>query len=198
NPIIITPSWLALKNLIREEESTNANVDVIHNDLVQYDLDWVSLRITRKRCEFRTIKTPYFDTVKDLASSIFQILKETPIHSIGINHIFELRLPDEKIYYQFGNQLTNLEIWKDDLSDARLMNLEIIETSRKDSLQGRYRVRISSTGESSKYGVRIDINDHLDFEGDSSSAVKFLLSNWENSFERSSKTVSNFIDKMNL
>ena len=126
NPVIISPAWLTLKNLIREEEAINAKVDVIHNEIVQYDLDWVLVTLNKKRCEFRSSKVPYFDAVRDLAASIFKILKETPITSVGLNHIFELILPDEETYYRFGAKLTDLRLWENDLVDPRIMNLEIL------------------------------------------------------------------------
>lgn len=198
NPVIISPHWLALKELIREEEATNANVGVIHDDLVQYNLDWVSIEITRKRCEFKTSKTPYFDMVRDLASSIFQILRETPIASLGMNHIFELKMPSKEKYHQIGAELTNLSIWDDNFKSPKLMNLEIVESERYDEFKGSYRVRISPTGGAIKFGVRIDINDHISINSESETAYEVLLSNWDNSFKKSEKITSKFIEKIKI
>lgn len=198
NPIIITPAWLVLKGLIREEEAENATVGVLLNNLVQYDLDWVSINITRDRCEFKTSKTPYFDAVRDLASSIFILLKETPIRFLGLNHIFELRMPNEDLYYTFGTQLTNLNIWDDELNDPRMMSLEITEEVRKDKINGRYKIRISPTGTNIKFGISIDINDHLTINGSAKSASELLVSHWENSLHRAQKVTSKFLEKLEL
>jgi len=198
NPVIISPFWLAHKGLIREEEAENAEINVIHNDVVEYNLGWVHIAINRKRCEFNTSKSPYFDAVRDLATSVFKILKETPIYSIGINHIFDLRLPDEKVYYNFGAQLTNLDIWSDGLDDPRIMNLEVIEMKRKDGLKGRYRIRISPTDKKIQYGISININDHFELEKESSDASGLLISQWENSFKRAGSVSVQFIEKLNL
>ena len=198
NPLIVTPFWLAMKGLIREEEAINANVTVIHHDLVRYNLDWIDIVINRKRCEFRTSKSPYFEAVRDLASSVFLILRETPINSIGINHIFELKLPDEKTVYNFGAQLANLDIWKDDLNNPRIMNLEIIENNRTDGYDGHYRVRVSPTGTEIPYGVVVNINDHINLLEDHQVASELITSHWEASFKRANKVVSSFLDKLEL
>jgi len=123
NPVILQPFWLANKNLIREDEASNANVEIIHNDIVKFDLDWVVIEITKNRCQFRTNKSPYFEAVKDLATSVFRILKETPIKALGINHVFDLSLRNAEEYYEFGNVLTPLNIWSDSLNKPRLLNL---------------------------------------------------------------------------
>ena len=38
NPVILQPFWLANKGLIRESEATNAKVEVIHNEVVKFEL----------------------------------------------------------------------------------------------------------------------------------------------------------------
>ena len=197
-PIIITPAWLALKGLIREEESENAKVSMIHNSLVEYELDWVSLTITQNRCEIKTFKTPYFDALRDLASSIFVILKETPIYFLGLNHVFELIMPNEDVYYKFGAQLTNLNFWDDELSDPRIINLEIFEKIRKDKMNGSYKVRISPSETNIKFGISITVNDHLDVNGITENASELLVSHWENSLSRSQKVTSKFLKNLEL
>jgi hypothetical protein len=105
NPVILQPFWLLNKGLIREEEAKNAKVGVIHNEIVKYELDWVGIEISKQRCEFKTTKSPYFYPMRDLAISVFKILRETPLKALGINHIFDFQLPSAEnimilaIYY---------------------------------------------------------------------------------------------------
>ena len=60
NPSIFHPSWLASKNLIQEEEAQNAKIDVVMNELSRFQLgDWLDVEVSRNRCEFKTMKSPY-------------------------------------------------------------------------------------------------------------------------------------------
>ena len=69
NPSIFQPFWLASKNLIQEEEAKNAKIDVVMNELSRFQLgEWLSVEVSRNRCEFKTMKSPYFSPMKDLAS----------------------------------------------------------------------------------------------------------------------------------
>jgi hypothetical protein len=81
NPVIIQPFWLASRKLIREQEAQNAHVEIIHNELVKFELDWVSIEITKNRFEAKSSQEPYFDPMRDLCVGIFEFLRETPIKS---------------------------------------------------------------------------------------------------------------------
>ena len=202
NPVIIQPYWLLNKGLIREEEASNAKVGVIHNEIVKYELDWVGIEISKQRCEFSTTKSPYFDPTRDLGVNVFKILKETPIKSIGINHIFDLKLPNAEAYYEFGNTFCPLQNWEESLKEPRLLVLEILEKERKDGLKGQYRIRITPADPKILYGVTVNINDHYDLElgqtGTNMEIVKKLEKNWANSVNRAKKTVENILIKTNL
>jgi hypothetical protein len=201
NPVIMQPFWLLNKGLIREEEASNAKVSVIHNEIVKYELDWVGIEISKQRCEFTTTKSPYFDPMRDLATSVFKILRETPIKSFGINHIFDLKLPSPEKYYEFGNILCPLNNWEESLKDPRLLQLEILEKERKDGIKGHYRIRITPADPRIIYGVTVNINDHFDIEhgqtGTNIEVVKKLSENWNNSITRAEETVLNILQKTN-
>jgi len=202
NPVILQPYWLHSKDLIREEEAKNAKVGIIHTEIVKYELDWVSFEISKQRCEFKTNKAPYFDPIKDLASSVFKILKETPIKSLGINHIYDLSLPNQDAYYEFGNILSPLKIWRDSLNDPRLLQLEIFEKDRKDNQEGQYRVRVTPTDENITNGVTVNINDHFDLNnnqnGINMEMVNCLEQNWTNSITRAKDIVEQLLSKTKL
>lgn len=188
NPIILQPFWLQGKGLIRESEAENAKVEVIHNEIARFALDdWAKIEITKERCEFKSSKEPYFEPLKDLASSIFKILRETPIRALGINHIYDLRMPDEDSFIRLGYFLTPLNVWEGNLDNPRLLNLEIFEAQRKDGEKGNRRVRINSSDQKIQYGVVVNVNDHFDLniDGKKSNAVTLLEDKWKESFVQS-------------
>lgn len=132
NPIILQPFWLQSKGLVRESEAENAKVEVIHNEITRFELDdWAKIEITKERCEFKSSKEPYFEPLKDLAASIFKILRETPIRALGINHIYDLKMPNENMYNGLGSFLTPLGLWEENLENPKLLNLEIFEAKER-------------------------------------------------------------------
>jgi len=200
NPVILQPFWLSSKGLIREDEAITAEVKIIHNEIVKFELDWVSVEISKQRCEFKTNKSPYFEILKDLSLGVFKILRETPIKSLGINHIFDLALRSQESYYQFGDKLAPLQNWTDILNDPRLLILEILEENRKDGYKGRYRVRVTPSDHNKPFGISVNINDHFKLEdhekGTDMEMVKVLETNWENSLKRSKSVTQSLLNKI--
>jgi hypothetical protein len=190
NPAIAQPFWLASKKLIREQEAQSALVEVIHDEITKFKLDWLNVEVTRERFELKTSQEPYFEPMKDLAISIFRVLSETPIKALGINHLKYFALTDEKAYYEFGNKLAPLNNWNDFISNPKMMNLEIIESKRKDGLNGSFRIRIqpSDIKLATQYGVLINVNDHYGLENNSKGRngemINILGENWQKSVER--------------
>ena len=199
NPVIFQPFWLSSKNLIREDEATNAKIEIIHNEIVKIELDWLNIEVTRNRCMFKSSKVPYFDPLKDLTVGIFKILNETPIKKVGLNHIYDLSLKNKEQYYSFGSCLTPLKYWDDDLKGPRLLQLEIIENERKDGQNGSRRIRISpSSDQTIPFGVSIDVNNHFDLnsEGSKIDFISLLEKNWSISFSQTKKMIENVLKKI--
>lgn len=200
NPAIVQPFWLASKKLIRDQEAQDADVEVIHNEITKYDINWASFEITSNRFEIKSSQDPYFEPLKDLSVSIFRILKDTPIDAVGINHLKYFALPDEKRYYEFGNALAPLKNWSPLLNSPRLLNLDIIENERIDKLKGQYRVSIRPTDIklSTPYGVLVSINDHFSKNTQSLGAneiVDIVNDNWVQSDKRAEEVI-NVLDKI--
>lgn len=201
NPVIIQPFWLAHKGLIQETEGENAKVEIIHNEIVKFDLEWASIEITRNKFQIRTTKESFFEVTKDLAGGVFRILKDTPLKNLGINHIFHFRL-DETKYIKLGKVLAPFENWKDVLSDPKLLHLEMTEEQRRDNLKGHYRIRITPSELIRQYGVSLNINDQFNKQNDrlvgSSEMVDSLNHNWKSSLERAKITSTNLWKNLNL
>lgn len=200
NPVIFQPSWLANKELIQETEGEKAKIDIIHNEISKFDLSWASIEVTRQRFVIRTSKEAFFETAKDLAYSIFALLKETPLKHIGINHIFHYELNDEE-YVKIGDKLAPFSNWNNILKDPRLIKIEMTENERNDSFQGHYRVRVTPSELIKNNGVSISINDHFNVVtklSRSKEAIKILSQAWENSLKRAKKTQTELWKNLNM
>ena len=201
NPVIIQPFWLAHKKLIREQEAQTAKVEIIHQEIVRYSLDWVNIEITKDKFTLSSKQEPFFEPLKDLVTSIFSILTETPLRAIGLNHLKHFAIPDKTKHYQFGNILAPLSNFKDSFEEPRLLNLEIIEQPRKDAFKGTIRARIYPSDMKLSFGVAIDINDHYDISSEKNNSanemVKILTNQWSFSLKKSEEIVENIWSKIN-
>ena len=203
NPSIIQPFWLAEKELIREGEADSAKIELIHNDLVRFELDWVRFEIVKQRFELRSSKEPYFEAVRDLAISIFEILKETPLNAVGINHIKNFSLRTEKEYNDIGNRLAPFKNWNNFFSDPKLLQLEMVDLKRKDKLYGNFRVKVSASDANLniRYGVAFNINDHYTIspgsKGRNGEIVKILSEQWKLSMENATEVIESVWTKLN-
>jgi hypothetical protein len=204
NPVIIQPFWLLEKKFIRELEAIDASLEIIHNEISKFDLKWVTIEVTKERCQFRTSMESHFELVRDLAINIFEVLKETPLKSLGINHEFHLALPHDEQYYNFGNNLVPLKNWDGFLNDPKLLNLEIVEANRKDGLNGLLRIKIQPSDQDlpSKNKIMIAINDHFTIDknkgetGRKSEMINILKSEWRASFERVDSIIEEIWNKV--
>jgi hypothetical protein len=200
NPIIFQPFWLSSKGLIREDDAKGAKVEIIHNEIVRYQMDVVSVEVTRNKCEFKTAKEPYFDSLRDLAIGTFKVLLETPIRSFGINHVYDLSLQSQEKYYSFGSRLTPLNYWNDELKDPRLLSLEIYEKDRADGQNGSRRIRITPSDQNVSFGVIININNHYNLSpnGKMLEFLQLLERNWNNSFSQSKLIVEKLLNRIDF
>lgn len=204
NPIIIQPFWLANKKLIREQEAQGAKVEIMHNEIVKYSLDWLKIEATRNRIEFKTSQEPFFEPLRDLVISLFEILSEAPVHAIGVNHLKYFALPDKDRYFEFGNRLAPLKNFNNSLNNPRMLALEILEQKRKDKINGTYRIRIqpSDIKLSTEFAVLININDNMMLEPGQShregNMLKIFASNWVNSRERATEAIENIWKNVNV
>ena len=58
NPKIFQPAWFAVQGLIRQQEAEEANVEIIHPDVVSFSLEWLALQVTRERFAISTTQSP--------------------------------------------------------------------------------------------------------------------------------------------
>lgn len=200
NPSIFHPYWLASKDLIQEEEAKNAKIEIVMNELSRFQLgEWLNIEVSRNRCDFKTMKKPYFYPMFDLAINIFKILGETPIKAVGINNVYDLSLKDAESYYKFGDVLAPLSNWDTALTSPKLLNIEIIE-SRESGSPFFKRVRLSPSEPELKvnFGINFNINNHFNLEPNSNGykASQLVEDKFDYCAANSKEIVSNILSKI--
>jgi len=195
NPIIITPQWLALKQLIRESESEDARIELIHPDITRFELDWFKFEAQHAKLEFTCTKESHFVSLKDLVLSIFAILKETPITAVGLNHTCHFSLRSVEEYINFGYWLSPVKQFSDVLKDPRLIQITFLETGNPSNEAGTLKVQIlPSDVMTDRKSVMFVHNLHFD-EGSLKKAdwlINLIIQKWDESFDR----VRKFNDKI--
>lgn len=163
NPVIFQPYWFATKKLIREEEGTNATINIIHPTICQFQLDWATFSIEQDKFSVIATNESYFESVKDLIISTFDILKETPIWALGINHTYNFKVDNEDQYKKFGQWLYNYQIWKSNIEEGGgLLTLEIFRPKKENGDFGTQRIRVTPSDlHFSRLGISIDFNNHI-------------------------------------
>jgi hypothetical protein len=194
NPIIIQPSWLVHKGLIRESEGTGSETDIIHNEVTRFDLGWGNLEISRQRFMIRTTDESSFSVAKDLTVSIFNILKETPVKYLGINHVLHYELNANQ-YDDLGNKLAPFGNWEGFMKNPKLIQLEMQELPRKDGLPGHYKIRLGVSELIKLYGVSVNINDQYNATAASFGTTE-LISHLNNSMESSLDRATDACDQL--
>ena len=200
NPSIFHPYWLASKDLIQEEEAKNAKIEIVMNELSRFQLgEWLNIEVSRNRCDFKTMKKPYFYPMFDLAINIYKILGETPIKAVGINNVYDLSLKDAESYYKFGDVLAPLSNWDTALTSPKLLNIEIIE-SRESGSPFFKRVRLSPSEPELKvnFGINFNINNHFNLEsgGNGYKASQLVEEKFDACAESSKEIVFNILSKV--
>ncbi len=194
NPVILQPFWLANKKLIREQEAESAKIEIIHNDIVKFSLDWAEIQISNSRFEIKSSKEPYFEAIKDLAISIFRHLKETPIRQLGINHLKHFNLNEDEIL-KLERILTPMNNWSSLIRHPKLARIEIVEAPREDEFKGNKRLAIQRSDQLSS-GILINLNDHYTVKesesGRDGEIFRILASVWESSKFLSNEITNNF------
>jgi len=111
NPQIFQPAWFASEKLIRKEESDNAKIQLIHPQIVIFDLEWLRLNVDTNIFVATTKQEPSFELLRDLISGTFQILHHTPINQMGLNMEMHFKMPSEDDCHAIGDRLTPKEPW---------------------------------------------------------------------------------------
>lgn len=199
NPKIIQPFWLSSKALIGEKDAEDAVIELIHSEIAKFNLTWVDVLVQQSRFELKSSQEPYFEAIRDLFIGIFGKLQETPIKSLGINHIMHFSARDDQEMFNIGNNLVPLSNW-DMLKNPRVLNLEIVENERRDGLNGKIRIKIQPSDLliGSNMGFSININDHYSFSEKISTneILRIFANQWEKSFDLAKDIVTNLEEKL--
>ena len=200
NPIIFSPVWFAKNDLIRTEEAEKADPQIIHPDIVSFNLDWLRLQVTKDRFFVETVKEP-FEVLRDLVLGTFKLLRHTPIQMLGVNQNLHIRIESEEKWHKIGHLLSPKEVWNKILNNPGLLKLRVVESERRDGLKGIIAIELEPSKRVHP-GLYILINDHYEVKDAANSlgcdeVIDMLSSNWETSINRGYEMVATLLETIN-
>jgi hypothetical protein len=211
NPLIFRPEWLRDKEIVVGSDFDGISVDIIHPEVVSLRVPWGQLLVEREKFSIMALQEPAV-RVQDLFVKCFQVLPETPITAVGLNHEVHFAVSTEEARDRVGDTLAPKEFWRDfvtrDGAKAGGMRSLIMEQAflvdgrmtRKDGLTGHIHVRV----EPSKYpglrlGIFVSVNDHYDLVKDSRpsdgrTAAEVAFNRWEKSLKESDRLIDRIME----
>lgn len=199
NPKIFQPAWFASQDLLRNEEAQDAEIQIVHQALVDFSLEWLKVQVHQDRFSAGTHQSPYYTPLKDLVVGTFRILRHTPIRMLGINCDYHFPIGSEDRWHAFGHKLTPKEIWSKILDKPGMRSLTI-EGMRPDQHIGKIAVRVEPSRRI-QHGVFITINDHYEVKETDSplgcdKIIDILAESWEVSVSRCNQIVSGILEEI--
>lgn len=175
NPAIFHPEWLLRYKLISKDDHKGAKVEIVHNELSKFSLEWLSIDVLHEKFVARTDDSSYFDAIRDLMCSILKILEHMPINQMGMNIDLSYKINDEALWHKIGDNLVPKGYWEA-LPERVGMKDVHVESPRPDDLKGFIRVKVTPIrGEYN--GVHFGVNNHIELKG--YNAYNVLSDNWE-------------------
>jgi hypothetical protein len=187
NPTIFQPSWLANQGLIRPQEAEAANIQVIHHQVAQLEVEWLQMGITTDRFQATTSQEPYYEPLRDLVIGIFSLLTQTPLKFLGINRNFHYQLESEDAWNRVGDRLVPKQDWEEILERPGMLSLSV-QGKRPDDLQGYIRVKVEPSARV-QFGVFVEINNHYilssaESPASAKEAITIISEHWSQSMQR--------------
>jgi hypothetical protein len=114
NPLIFQPSWFAREGLISEEARDAAELRMVHPQVVDFSLGWVSLQVTQDTFLALVSSSAEYDRLRDLLYGAFGILRHTPVTSAILgwsrHYRYETQEAAEAVVRRLGLTSTATEV----------------------------------------------------------------------------------------
>jgi hypothetical protein len=195
NPQILQPAWLAGHDLLREQESENAKIGIVHPDVIAFETEWLTLEVTRDRFAISTLQEPY-DSLRDLLAGVLTLLPHTPVEAVGLNLSRHYRMQSEETWHELGHRLAPPENWSTTLTAPGMRSLTM-QGQRTDGRVGHVRIQVEPSGRV-PIGVYISTNDHYQRPGSEQPAgalwvIELLKDKWMESYTMASQAADSLL-----
>lgn len=208
NPAIFSPYWFEKYKIIASK-AEDADVQLIHPEVVSFRTDWLSLSSDKNSFTIATSEAPWVRCLDLVEQTFGDFLSHTPITQLGINRNIEFPSTMEKNEV-VGHLLAPKKPWGDwgsqiskgvagNHGGMRNVTMEIRDL--EDREKGHVRASVSPS-EGNNHGVVVSINDHYEFSNvlsdstlGATQAMETLSQNFMASMDRSA-SITNQVMKL--
>ena len=85
NPSIFHPLWFSANGLLPEEETSEAEISVIHKAIASFKVGKLQIQVDESRLGLTAFESSQGPILRDLAIGTLSILEHTPLKAVGIN-----------------------------------------------------------------------------------------------------------------
>ncbi|MGR9106825.1 MAG: hypothetical protein ACU843_07830 [Gammaproteobacteria bacterium] len=205
NPKIFHPEWFIRKGIVEEWDYTNDEIVNIP------DLSKITfpgnryLTVFLNKFILRSTLASENLGLKDLVTSTFATLRETPIDQMGMNYTSTIKISSTNHWSRFGIELAPKKCWQEalsyfnDLDAIKKGELGLWEMTmnlpRSDDLPGYIRPKIAVQPPSSNRTLLFSINNHVNIdESNAITMARILKDHWENSLFFAKSLISDIMD----
>lgn len=175
------PLWFADQGLIRNKEAGLAKTQIMDQQFLVFDLEWLHIEVTPDRFTAITAHESYFEIVRDLIIGTFKILEHTPLVMLGIN--YDVHVPhDSTLSWQdIQGRIVNKELIGNVFNAPKLQSIVFEDIRDYNRYTGVHVVKIEPSVKL-EYGIYFGTNDHYKLQDErpkgSKAIVSILESEW--------------------
>lgn len=201
NPRILQPAWLAAQGLIREAESENAEVRIVHEQIVSFGLEWANLEVDHDQLAVTsTPKSGTPEQVRDLALGAIEILDHTPIYNVGFQFFGHYAMENQAARDELGWTLVPPVPFEKQLASVGMRSLQMAGRRSAEDTEGNgVMVTVEPSAHFAPSGVYLAVLDQYDVAESSepnvgsSFAVDCIKSQWDTSLKRAESIISEIL-----
>jgi len=196
NPAIFQPQWFAKQELLPQAEADNANVEIIHPQVCQFDTERFMLQVTPDRLTAITKPNAVDAPLRDLISGTFYTLEHTPIQAIGLNRQMHFQMHSEEAWHRVGDKLVPKDVWNEAYKGRPGMrNLNVLYPASSPD-EPAVTVIVQPSVQITPHGVYFEVNFHFTQKaGESAETLMGILNaKWEETQKHAERIVGHILD----
>jgi hypothetical protein len=174
NPPIFHPEWFARNGLISDKEKQAAEVEIIHQAIALFRMEWLSIRVEPQRFIAETQEGPFIRLADFVVKTFKEYLNHTPVSMMGINRHVHFSVGDEDTRNCIGKKLAPHEPWgewaatiegKSKEKRGGMRSLTMEQRDLDDRKKGYVRAKVEPSDHiKNEVGISMEMNDHYEVE----------------------------------
>jgi hypothetical protein len=205
NPAIFQPRWFVENKLLVDEDATVALEKIaVTTQVTSFGAGWLQVQVVPQQAVFLTVEEAREPDLRNLVTSVFELLPHTPVDAVGINADAHFRVESQDVWHAIGDRFLPKKDWEplftgDDWlkrpsgmkAGLRTMMVEAWRPNKKDYV----RIEVAPSVRITPNGVFIGINSHFqltenDNRGTAHVAAGVVAKQWDSvrAFEKESQS----------